>query len=69
VSLPSAGPYRKFLTSTVGLALTYAVQFYGTNHWVTAAVAVASALGVYAVPNDAKPAPASPPASGGQPHA
>ena len=51
------GPYSKFVTALIGIAVTYAAQFYGTNPWVAAAVAVASALGVYAVPNSPKPPP------------
>jgi hypothetical protein len=49
--------YRKVLTAAVGLGLTYAAQFYGSNHWVVAAIAIASALGVYAVPNAAHKEP------------
>ena len=58
------GPYSKFITGIVGQALTYATLYYGGNHYVAAAVAVASALGVYAVPNaggTAPKAPAEPP--------
>ena len=51
------GPYSKAVAAFVGVALTYATQYYGTNHWVSAAVAVASALGVYAVPNSSPPKP------------
>jgi hypothetical protein len=53
----SLGAYRKFATGVVGQVLTFATLYYGGNHYVAAAVAVASALGIYAVPND-KPAPA-----------
>ena len=49
------GPYSKAITAVIGQALTFASLYYGTNHWVSAAVAVASALGVYAVPNAPKP--------------
>ena len=45
------GPYSKFVTGIVGQALTYSVLYYGGNKYVAAAVAVASALGIYAVPN------------------
>ena len=45
------GPYSKAITAVIGQALAYASLYYGTNHWVSAAVAIASALGVYAVPN------------------
>jgi hypothetical protein len=50
------GQYRKFLVGGIGQALTFAQLYYHGNHWVTAAVAVAAALGIYAVPNDPKPA-------------
>jgi hypothetical protein len=49
------GPYSKAITAVVGQALTFATLYYGSNHWVSAAVAIAAALGVYAVPNQAKP--------------
>ena len=58
------GPYGKFVTGVVGQALTYATLYYGGNKYVAAAVAVASALGVYAVPNAPNgqaPPPAEPP--------
>jgi hypothetical protein len=45
------GAYSKFITGIVGQALTFATLYYHGNHWVALAVAVASALGVYAVPN------------------
>lgn len=51
------GAYSKFITAIIGVALTYAAQYYGTNHWVAAAIAVASMIGVYAVPNTAPKAP------------
>ena len=47
------GQYSKFLVGIVGQALTFAQLYYGGNHWVAAAVAAASALGIYAVPNAA----------------
>ena len=55
------GPYGKFVTGIVGQALTYATLYYGGNHYVAAAVAVASALGVYAVPErrPKRPGPAA----------
>lgn len=53
------GSYAKFFTALIGVALTYAAQYYGSNPWVAAAIAAASALGVYAVPNQGKP-PAPP---------
>jgi hypothetical protein len=57
----SLGPYSKFVTGIVGQALTYATLYYGGNKYVAAAVAVASALGVYAVPNQC---PKGPPPTG-----
>lgn len=58
------GSSAKLTTGVVGQALTFALAYYGkTNKWVTLAVAAASALGVYAVPNQAMPpAPAAAPA-------
>jgi hypothetical protein len=53
--LANLGQYSKFLTGIAGQALTYATLYYGTNHYVALAVAVASALGIYAVPNTSKP--------------
>lgn len=45
--------YRKTATAVVALGITYATAFYGsTNKWVVIAIAVAGALGVYAVPNE-----------------
>lgn len=53
----SLGPYSKTVTAAVGQALTFASLYYGGNKWVAAAVAVAAALGVYAVPNSSPPKP------------
>ena len=53
------GPYSKFITGIVGQALTFATLYYGGNHYVAAAVAVAAAVGVYAVPNSGSSAVAS----------
>ena len=50
-------PYLKSVTAVIGQALTFATLYYGTNHWVSAAVAVAAAAGVYAVPNSPKAPP------------
>ena len=58
--LKSFGPYSKSVTAVIGQALTFASLYYGTNHWVSAAVAVASALGVYAVPNAGANTPKDP---------
>ena len=57
--------YAKFVTAIVGQALTFASLYYGSNKWVAAAVAAASALGVYAVPNQG--GNSAPPVSGGAP--
>lgn len=57
----SLGQYSKAITAIIGQALAFATLYYGTNHWVCLAVAIASALGVYAVPNAQPPAAASPP--------
>lgn len=54
------GSYSKAITAIIGQALTFASLYYGTNHWVAAAVAVASALGVYAVPNAKAESPVLP---------
>ena len=66
--MPSLGPYSKAVTAVIGQALAYATLYYGHNHWVAAAVAIASAAGVYAVPNQVPnppkaqaPPPAGPP--------
>jgi hypothetical protein len=57
------GRYSKAVTAVIGQALTYATLYYGGNKYVAVALAAASALGVYAVPNQAAPkAPAPPPA-------
>lgn len=53
----NVGKYSKAVTAVIGQALTYASLYYGTDHWVSAAVAIAAALGVYAVPNTPKPPP------------
>ena len=53
--LKNLAQYSKFFTGIAGQALTFASLYYGSNHWVSAAVAVASALGIYAVPNASKP--------------
>jgi uncharacterized membrane protein len=44
--------HRKAITAVAGAAVAFAVAQWGTgNHWVTLAVMLLSALGVYAVPN------------------
>jgi hypothetical protein len=60
MKLSNAGKYAKAITAVAGQALTYAALYYGTNHWVALAVALASALGVYAVPNVKPSAPVKP---------
>lgn len=57
----SLGPYSKAVAAFIGQALAYASLYYGSNKYVAAAVAVAAALGVYAVPNSA---PKGPPPTG-----
>jgi hypothetical protein len=48
-------PYRKTIAAIAGIALTYAVQRWGSNNnAVDIATAVAAVLGIYAVPNDTK---------------
>lgn len=52
------GRYSKAVTAVIGQALTFASLYYGGNHWVAGALAAASALGVWAVPNSSpKPPP------------
>jgi len=58
--MPQIGAYSKAVTAVVGQALAYAALYYGGNKYVAAAVAVASAAGVWAVPNS----PKSPPPTG-----
>ena len=62
--LKSFGPYSKSVTAIIGQGLTFASLYYGSNHYVAAALAAASALGVWAVPNAPKvqaPPPLEPP--------
>ncbi len=49
--LSGLGQYTKFIVAVAGQGLTFASLYYGTNHWVVLAVAIASALGVYISPN------------------
>lgn len=49
------GKYAKAIAAFLGQALTFAQMYYGGNHYVAAAVAVAMATGVYAVPNKTDP--------------
>ena len=50
------GKYSKAIAAIVGQGLTFASLYYGTNHYVALALAIAAALGVYAVPNTQDPA-------------
>jgi len=45
------GKYSKAIAAVVGQAVAFATLYYPGNHWVAVAIAVASVLGVYAVPN------------------
>lgn len=47
----NVGKYGKFFTAIVGLGLTVASSKYSGTAWLPYAVAAASALGVYGVPN------------------
>ena len=49
------GRYSKAITAIIGQGLAFATSYYGGSHWVAAAVAIAAALGVYAVPNSQAP--------------
>jgi len=48
------GKYNKFLIAILTVVLAGANVVYGDNIYVTLAIQVAGALGVYAVPNRAK---------------
>jgi hypothetical protein len=43
--------YRKFLVAVVGAVAAVAAEHFADNPYVTAVVAVLTALGVYRVPN------------------
>jgi hypothetical protein len=58
------GRYSKAITAVIGQGLAYATLYYWNNHWVAAAVAVAGALGVYAVPNSSSSPKEPPPPTG-----
>ena len=58
--MPSLGRYSKAVTAIIGQALTYSVLYYDGNKYVAAAVAVAAAFGVYAVPNSSPKEPPPP---------
>lgn len=49
-------PYRKFIVAAIGAALTWAVATYANDpevsKWLSLATAMATALGVYQVPNE-----------------
>ncbi len=54
--------YAKLIVAAVGGAIAVLDSLYGPgNQWSTAVVSVATAFGVYAVPNQAKPVPLPPP--------
>jgi hypothetical protein len=58
--------YAKFLTALAGQVIVYLQWKYGASgaQWLPIVLAVASALGVWAVPNAPKPAPpVTPPAT------
>lgn len=55
------GRYSKFVTAIIGQALTFITLYEGSSHWVAVVVAVAGALGVYAVPNTPAPPVVLPP--------
>lgn len=46
---------RKSIAYVLGVGLTYAGLYYGSNHYYTIAVAIAGLLGVHNIPNDPKP--------------
>ena len=48
------GKYNKFLIAILTVVLAGANVVYGDNMYVTLAIQIAGALGVYAVPNRAK---------------
>ena len=59
----SLGPYAKFVTAIIGQAIAFASLYWGGTpdaKYVSIGIAVASALGVYAVPNQPKAAAAAP---------
>jgi len=62
------GVHAKAITAIIGQALTLATFYWGgSNHWVVLAVALAAALGVYAVPNTTPTAPPSAPPESHEP--
>jgi hypothetical protein len=65
--MPNIAKYSKFITAVAGVAVEYLTAHHVATTWVSLIVAVATALGVYVVPNVTKPAapPAEP--SGGLP--
>jgi hypothetical protein len=52
--MKTLGQYSKAIAAVLTQALTYAALHYGTNKYVAAAVALAGAIGVFAVPNTKK---------------
>ena len=57
--MKNLGAYSKFITAVIGQVITYITLYYHGEHWVAIVIAVAAALGVYAVPNS-KPAAEEP---------
>lgn len=58
MSIINLGKYAKTITALVGQAIAFATLYYPGNHYVALAIAVASVLGVYAVPNAKEVPPA-----------
>ena len=59
-----APQYAKFLTALAGQVIVYLQWKYGASgaQWLPVVLGLASALGVYAIPNAPKPAALPPPA-------
>ena len=49
--LEKLAPYNKFLIALLGSVVNTVVIFYGDNPYVSLAVLILTALGVYQVPN------------------
>jgi hypothetical protein len=49
------GKYSKAIAGVLGQALSYASLYYGGNHYVAMATGIASAMGIWAVPNAKDP--------------
>jgi hypothetical protein len=58
--------HRKLLVFIIGAALTIAIQIWGTgNLYVSAAILVATGLGLYRAPNETPAAKVPPPSADG----